>query len=244
MAMSKIMQPQSDRRSRLVGAAAKLVHEEGFNRTTLADIAQESGVPVGYIQTTNDAGDSITRYSGPLGSLRLELTDTKSKASTAANGDRLWEIRTSLAHSGTREVARGVLRAWLAPQENSTMKHERHSTLRFPWAPAIAAIALLAACKGSGQDAALTADNVAAPAVRVVSAPATEMDVPIQLRLIGSLKGMREADLAANTAGRVTKTFVERGDQVQPGQIIAQIDTSNAALMLAEAHAQVATSRM
>ncbi len=115
--------------------------------------------------------------------------------------------------------------------------------MRFIWAAAIAAtsISMLGGCKGSGGNA--TREDASSPAVHVESAPATEIDVPIQLRLTGSLKGMREADLAANTAGRVTKTFVERGDQVQAGQIIAQIDTSNAALTLAEAHVQLDTSR-
>lgn len=127
-------------------------------------------------------------------------------------------------------------------------RDERHegrafSTMRFFWASAFAAISLLAACKRPGKDAPTTGDNAADLAVHVESAPATEIEVPIQLRLSGSLKGMREADLAANATGRVTKTFVERGDQVQAGQIVAQIDTSNAALLLAEAHVQVDTSR-
>ncbi len=115
--------------------------------------------------------------------------------------------------------------------------------MRFSWAVAFAAISVLGACKGGGKDAGMTGDDAASPAVHVESAPATEIDVPIQLRLSGSLKGMREADLAANAAGRVTKTFVERGDQVQAGQIVAQIDMSNATLSLAEARVQVDTSR-
>lgn len=120
--------------------------------------------------------------------------------------------------------------------------------MRFTWATAIAATSMLGAlgalgaCKRNSADEAVTGDASGA-ATHVESAPATDIDVPIQLRLTGSLKGMREADLAANAAGRVTKTFVERGDQVQAGQIVAQIDTSNAALSLAEARVQVETSR-
>lgn len=108
---------------------------------------------------------------------------------------------------------------------------------------AVAAISMLGACKRSGKDATTTGDDASSPAVHVESAPAAEMDVSVQLRLSGSLKGMREADLAANVAGRVTKTFVERGDPVQAGQVVAQIDTSSATLTLAEAHVQVDTSR-
>jgi AcrR family transcriptional regulator len=51
-------QPSSDKRVRIVETAAKLVHEQGFNRTSLADIARESGVPLGnlyYYFKTKDA---------------------------------------------------------------------------------------------------------------------------------------------------------------------------------------------
>ncbi len=53
----------SDKRSRLVDAAAKLVHEQGFHRTTLADISSESGVPLGnvsyYFKTKDAIGEAV-----------------------------------------------------------------------------------------------------------------------------------------------------------------------------------------
>lgn len=113
--------------------------------------------------------------------------------------------------------------------------------MRFLWAAAILASTLLApACKPKTS---ATGDDAAAPPVHVESGPASEIEVPVLLRLTGSLKGMREADLAANAAGRITKTFVERGESVKAGQVVAQIDTSTAALALAEARVQVDTSR-
>jgi AcrR family transcriptional regulator len=52
-----------DKRTRLVDTAAKLVHEQGFNRTTLADIARESGVPLGnvyyYFKTKDAIGEAL-----------------------------------------------------------------------------------------------------------------------------------------------------------------------------------------
>lgn len=39
----------ADKRTRIVDTAAMLVHEHGFANTTLADIARESGVPLGNI---------------------------------------------------------------------------------------------------------------------------------------------------------------------------------------------------
>ena len=52
-----------DKRTRLVDAAAKLVHKQGFGRTTLADIAAESGVPLGnvyyYFKSKEAIGDAL-----------------------------------------------------------------------------------------------------------------------------------------------------------------------------------------
>jgi len=52
-----------DKRARLVDAAAKLVHEQGFHRTTLADISDESGVPLGnlsyYFKTKDAIGEAV-----------------------------------------------------------------------------------------------------------------------------------------------------------------------------------------
>jgi len=46
-----------DKRTRLVDTAAKLVHEQGFNRTKLADISRESASPT----TVRKIGSSDTR---------------------------------------------------------------------------------------------------------------------------------------------------------------------------------------
>ena len=39
----------SDKRVRLVDAAKALIHKQGFNLSTLADIAQEADVPLGNV---------------------------------------------------------------------------------------------------------------------------------------------------------------------------------------------------
>jgi AcrR family transcriptional regulator len=57
------MQAPNDKQLRLVNAAVKLAHEHGFGRTTLADIAQESGVPLGnvyyYFKTKDAIGEAL-----------------------------------------------------------------------------------------------------------------------------------------------------------------------------------------
>jgi AcrR family transcriptional regulator len=52
-----------DKRQRLVETAAKLSYARGFQRTSLADIARESGVPLGnvyfYFKTKDSIGDAL-----------------------------------------------------------------------------------------------------------------------------------------------------------------------------------------
>ena len=52
-----------DKRSRIVDTAAQLVYEQGFARTSLADIARESGVPLGnlyyYFKTKDAIGEAL-----------------------------------------------------------------------------------------------------------------------------------------------------------------------------------------
>lgn len=87
------------------------------------------------------------------------------------------------------------------------------------------------------------ADDAAVAPVHVETADVTVIETPTALRLTGSLRGRKEADLAANAAGRVLRTFVERGDEVKEGMVVAQLDTSNAALSLQEARMQVKSQR-
>jgi AcrR family transcriptional regulator len=53
----------TEKRTRIVETAAKLVHEHGFSRTSLADIAQASGVPLGnlyyYFKTKDAIGEAL-----------------------------------------------------------------------------------------------------------------------------------------------------------------------------------------
>ena len=96
---------------------------------------------------------------------------------------------------------------------------------------------------GCSKPAAANSEPAAAPAVHVETADVVDMDTPTNLQLTGSLKGMKEADLAANASGRVLRTFVERGDEIKAGTVVAQLDTSNAALSLMQAGVDVDTSK-
>jgi TetR/AcrR family transcriptional regulator, transcriptional repressor for nem operon len=59
------MEP-GDKRARLVEAAARVIYERGYQRTTLADIAEASGVPLGnvyyYFKTKEALGHALIEH--------------------------------------------------------------------------------------------------------------------------------------------------------------------------------------
>jgi membrane fusion protein, multidrug efflux system len=121
------------------------------------------------------------------------------------------------------------------------MNHAVRSRLFQPMLLACALVAMAPlACKRGGANA-KTDLNAGKPAVAVETAAVVEVDVPATLRVTGTLKGFRETDLAANSAGRVMQTNIERGGQVTAGQVLLQLDTRAAALSASEARAQAAS---
>ncbi len=98
------------------------------------------------------------------------------------------------------------------------------------------ALGTASGCKKATADTSASSD---APAISAQTADVTEVEVPLTLRLTGSVKGDRETDLAANISGRVTSTSVERGSEVKAGQVLAQVDVRAAAITASEANVQV-----
>jgi membrane fusion protein, multidrug efflux system len=104
------------------------------------------------------------------------------------------------------------------------------------------AIALVAAClvalgcRENGRSQAIAA-AVAHKTIQVDAITVEERSAPTTLSITGTLEAERRADLAANAAGRVIRTFVERGDRVKAGALVAQLDSRAAALTEREAEA-------
>ncbi|WP_330336169.1 TetR/AcrR family transcriptional regulator [Streptomyces sp. NBC_00557] len=66
----------SQKRRRLTAAAARVLHEQGVERTTLADIAREADVPVGNVYYYFKTKDELVRAALAEHSAHLdELTD-------------------------------------------------------------------------------------------------------------------------------------------------------------------------
>jgi membrane fusion protein, multidrug efflux system len=76
-----------------------------------------------------------------------------------------------------------------------------------------------------------------AKAVRVESAVVAEQPVAKTLSVTGTLEADQRTELSANASGRVVRTFVERGDVVKAGALLAQLDARGATLTHAEAEA-------
>ena len=67
--------------------------------------------------------------------------------------------------------------------------------------------------------------------------------MPRYLRVTGQLQGMQDAQVAADTAGKVTETPVERGSLVKAGDVLVKVDGRMAEISLREAEASVALAQ-
>jgi RND family efflux transporter MFP subunit len=99
----------------------------------------------------------------------------------------------------------------------------------------VSVIAFVAGCTHGSEE---RVEVRAEPAVKVQAEAVSAMVVPESIRLTGNLRGNREVDLAANAAGRLIRTDIERGQLVKAGQVLAQLDVRAASLSATEARAQ------
>ena len=102
-----------------------------------------------------------------------------------------------------------------------------------------------AACRREDASAATPPREAAAP-IHVQTAPIAEKAMPQLLTLTGTLRAKQESDVAADVNGKVIATYVERGQPVKQGQLIALVDSRSAALAVtaAEAQTKVAESQL
>jgi membrane fusion protein, multidrug efflux system len=104
-----------------------------------------------------------------------------------------------------------------------------------------AALLSLSACqKAPATDpAAAAAKSVdALPPVKVETAEVQHQQMPQYMTLTGSISAELSSDVAANVAGRVTRTYVERGQPVKKGEVLAMVDSRAAGFQAAAATAQ------
>lgn len=79
--------------------------------------------------------------------------------------------------------------------------------------------------------------------VNVQTSAIAERQVPDWLVLTGTLKSSQESEVAADANGKVIATYVERGQEVKQGDILATLDTRGASLTATAAQAQANLTR-
>src|SRR2546423_1396023 len=103
----------------------------------------------------------------------------------------------------------------------------------------LAAAALVSACSAGD---AKTKDAAAAerPPVSVSAVAATEQPIARFIRATGTLMAEEQADVAAETAGRVTSATIERGTAVSQGAELVRLSSTETDAQLKEAEANAA----
>ena len=107
----------------------------------------------------------------------------------------------------------------------------------FFWFPTIVLVAIAGCSKGNATQTSAT-DAAVAPPMKVEKGVVERQKMPVYVTLIGSVFAERNADIAANVAGRITETSVERGDTVKAGQKLVVVDSKAALLQVSAANAQ------
>jgi len=94
---------------------------------------------------------------------------------------------------------------------------------------------LIAGCSGESEEG---PENIRK--IRVTTAKAERMDVVIHETTMGRIEDPRFTTLAAELPARVKKVHVDVGDEVRPGQLLIELDDTDAKAALAAARANLA----
>ena len=98
-----------------------------------------------------------------------------------------------------------------------------------------------AACQRS--EAASTSAAKGEAVIHAATAPIAEKPMAEFLTLTGTLAANQESDVAANTMGKVTAVYVERGQLVKQGDLLATLDARTATLSANAMEAQASLAR-
>jgi membrane fusion protein (multidrug efflux system) len=106
-------------------------------------------------------------------------------------------------------------------------------------------LALVTGCHGGAeaQAAPAGAATPAAAPTQVALAQVVQQKMPRLLTLTGAVIANRQSDVAANVAGRIVATYVERGQAVKQGEVLALVDSRTAGLSASAAAAQASAAQ-
>jgi multidrug efflux pump subunit AcrA (membrane-fusion protein) len=105
------------------------------------------------------------------------------------------------------------------------------------WSVVILAGALASAACDSSAGKAAAREAAPPPPVAITTAPVVIQPIPRFLRVTGTLMADEQAEVSAETAGRVVATPVERGSRVAAGSVLARLSPTETEAQLREAEA-------
>ena len=115
----------------------------------------------------------------------------------------------------------------------------RRSVLFFPGIALLLSASLLAGGCSTAAETAPDAAKAAEP-LAIATTPVESRSIDRYLRVTGSLKADAQAEVSAETAGRVIETPVERGTRVTQGTLLVRISPSETSAQLQEADSNAA----
>ena len=108
---------------------------------------------------------------------------------------------------------------------------------QFPLGLAFAVVALMACAEGSNEDDANEKDD--APSIPVEVATPTRGDVYSSYSGTAPIEAFADVSVIAKVGGEVRRIFVEEGDDVVPGQVLAALDGDRLRLEVTQSEAQL-----
>jgi len=116
----------------------------------------------------------------------------------------------------------------------------RPVTLRFTAAVLLSGVLAWPACSSADGKAADAETSAALTAVSVAPTAAVEQPITRFIRATGSLMAEDHADVAAEIAGRIVATPIERGTPVKEGAVLVRVSPAEAEAQAREAEANAA----
>jgi membrane fusion protein (multidrug efflux system) len=105
----------------------------------------------------------------------------------------------------------------------------------------VAGVVTLQACSTASGDTGRTAAPMqASAAIEVTAQPVVERAITRTLRVTGSLMADEQAEVSAETSGRIVRTPIERGSPVAKGALLVQIAADQTSAQVDEARANAA----
>lgn len=105
-----------------------------------------------------------------------------------------------------------------------------------PWVLGLVAAGLL----GTAFAVYLAVRSVASTDVTEVTVPVESKSLTVRIATSGTVKPIQSVNLSPKTAGRLAELYVEQGDEVKQGQVVARMDNADIQAQLVQARARLA----